>query len=216
MNLQSKRWAAVATIFSGSILLAASAGQTRPIEPARAQPANQQRIGQITIEWGRMQTIWKKNLGITLDLINGPNGATNAQIKSKMYDMAAPRISLDVRKGSVHTGTATGGVRVEVRQDLIVDKKPVRRVTSLQGDNATYSAAVPSPEKGTPSKPAQIVIRGNVHGVMRSPEFSPTGPLDIAAESVVVKFIDAETITIDAENGKGSGTPLEREPKAKP
>lgn len=215
MNLHRKRWLAKASIVLVGVLFAAGVGQTRPLEQAGAQTANQQRIGQVTIGFGRMQILAKRSAGITLDLINGPDGAKNAQITSKYYDMAAPRIAVEVRNGRMYSGTATGGVRVEVRQDLIVDKKPMRRVTTLQGDNATYYAAV-LPEKGTPGKPAQIVIRGNVRGVMRSPEFSPTDPLNIAADSVVVKFIDAETITIDAENGKGSGTPLESEPKAKP
>ena len=105
-----------------------------------------------------------------------------------------------------------GGVRVEVRQNWTTDNKVARNTTNLQGDTATYSAA----EKGTPGKPAQLVIRGNVRGVMRSPEFSPTGPLDIVASSVVVKFIDNDTIIIDADDGKGSATPLERETKEKP
>lgn len=216
MNLLSKYGAITAAILTGGIIfVSANAGLTRPLEQANAQKPNQQRLGQVTIEWGRIQTIWKKNAGLTLDLIEGPNGAKNAQIKSKLYDMAAPRISLDVRNNRIYTGTATGGVRVEVRQDLIVDKKPVRRVSVLEGQSAIYTAAV-LPDKGAPGKPAQIVMPGQVHWVMRSPEFSATDPLDVVTGTMVIKFIDAETISLDAEGGKGSGTPLERDPEKKP
>ena len=214
MILQSKRWV-IAAVLLGSVLLGnASVGQSKPREQAGPQTPNRQRIGNVTFAFGQMQIKARRAASITLDFINGPEGAKNAEFTSKFYDMAAPRISVEIRDSRMYTGIATGGVRVEVRQDMLVDKKPTRRVTNLQGDKATYYAAVPA-EKGTPGKPAQIVITGNVRGTMRSPEFSATDPLNIAADSVEVKFIDSDTITIDAINGKGSGTPMEREPKPK-
>jgi hypothetical protein len=217
MKLQSRRWAAAAVILSGSVLFAAtSAGQTRPLEQERSQTPNRQRFGAVTISWGHAQIVAKRSAGVSVEFVNGWNGAKNVEFTSKQYDMAAPRIVVNLRNGKVQTGTATGGVSVEVRQDSIVDKKPMRRVTRLQGDNAVYTGAVPAETKGTPGKPAQIVIRGNVRGVMRSPEFSLTDPFKIDASIVTVTFVDAETTVIDMDNAKGSGTPLEREPKEKP
>src|SRR5262245_7252360 len=105
-----------------------AAQQSSGSPPAKARPGFWQNIGQFALynERGESETLIKGD-AVTFNL-TGPD----LRITTARYDIAAPHITLVVRNGQVQTGTAAGGVHVEVRN-------PEQKLTTtLTCDAADY------------------------------------------------------------------------------
>jgi outer membrane receptor protein involved in Fe transport len=122
-------------------------------------------------------------------------------ITSARYDLSAPHITLSIKNSKAQTGTAVGGVAVEVRN-------PEQRQTStLRCAAADYFAA-----RG--QNPARLELKGSVTSILRDPQLAV--PLETrATDGGTVLFLPDGTNSIKLRGTTISGTPIEPTPKKK-
>jgi hypothetical protein len=130
-------------------------------------------------------------------------------VSSPQYDMTAPQIQMTARKGGkparfkVTTGTATGGVRIVVRQP------EAQRTTIVNCDTAVYTASAdPAATTG------RIDLKGDVRSETRDPAFAR--PLVNTADSGVIELLGRNRTTIELNNGSSTLTPIEPRPRNTP
>jgi len=194
-------WFAVASTvaFFSAFGVMGAAQQSNGAPIPQANSASRQTIGQFVLnnENGESETVIKGNT-IMFNL-SGPD----LSLTTSRYDITAPRMSLELQNGLVQTGTATGGVKVEVRN-------PEQGLTTtLTCDAADYVTA-------NKSTPARIYLRRNVRSVTRGPQLAANGPLIANADSGYVEFPDGGSTRIVLKGMTAKGTPNEPAPKKKP
>jgi hypothetical protein len=136
----------------------------------------------------KADTVVKK--GLTTILLTG----NPVNLISTRYDMAAPRVQLEMKNNRAETGIASGGARIVLRE---LEQK---RETILTCSTATYRGA-------TPGKPARIDLAGPVKSNSKDPQLNP---LDATFESGYIEFVDAETTRIHMDKPIISGTAIEK------
>ena len=135
----------------------------------------------------------------------GPNTAEltgpKLLISTPKYDMAAPHITLEQRKGGTPAryklthALATGGVRI-VERDAVAN-----RTTTMTCERAEYHATLAPDDRG------HIDLSGNVRSVTQDPDLAE--PLIQESESGTVTFLSGGVTEIALRNGSVSGTPVE-------
>ena len=115
-------------------------------------------------------------------------------LSSARYDMTAPHITFAIKGGKLTTGTAAGGVLVNVRNP------EASQHSSLRATNANYQGA-------TASNPARLHLTGNVRWVYTDPQWEK--PLITTANEGDVFFLPDGTNRITLTHPDISGTPIE-------
>lgn len=207
MNNTKRRIFGGVTALAG-ILLTLSAtgwGQNKPTRPSGLGT-----IGKFTIVFdvARIKGQRQKASDGEVELLRGPDGAPNAEIRSAQYDLAAPKITMGIKNRLLDTATASGGVRVITREKNALTGK-LRESINLRSDNATFIGERKAKD-GAVTRPSRLELRGNVKGTYLSSLFSESDPLKVDTDAVDIEFPDAETADVVLRNGTITGTPVEQ------
>lgn len=191
-------------ILSAAVLVALAGVTVSRVTGQTAGQSNTARIGEFTIQnMAASDTDYDpRGNRITFDL-TGPR----LIITSALYEMAAPRIQLVVRRTGptapfkAATADATGGVLITVRRA----NGQAKQTTIVTCDNAAYTAATVPPVQG------RIDLKGNVRQTTYDPSFAT--PLVQTADSGYIELLPREQLRIKLRQGDLRVTPIEPAPR---
>jgi len=222
------RKAAAATtgaLLSALTLITLSGAFGAPASRAQQTVTTARRIGNVTIgaygqivsQESRSEGVWK------FSIVGRNNGATPVPITTESYEMSAKRIELQLKRIAVNgrstykatSATASGGVRIFVREPILEDGKPVVengkpqiRTTTVTCDRAVYKATTDPKDRG------RIDMTGGVRTVVTGdPAFD--GPLVSENQTGVIEFLDKGDMRLTLNQGVIKGTPIEPKPAPK-
>lgn len=162
---------------------------------------NVTRIGQFFIRnaEGEAEALVLPNAGTQVTL-----RGQKLEVTSSRYDIAAPKIVLNLKRTAAATADATGGVRIAVRNP------EESQDATLTSDTAQYVGALAG-------KNPFIYAIGNVRAVTRTPDFDPSNPFVTRTRKATIELLPNGGYRMSFDGFEGEGTPLEKPAKsAKP